>query len=377
MLNSTYTVISFGNYETKILVATLIDNKIFPIYKASFLTNSCFQDSNIVDDDLLIKTLKKEFTNVPIDLASTNLILNIPLKSLEILTNKVNKMPISKKSITKKEIYDLIKITENNVSSEKYELDKQVIYWKINGDEIKKIEDNMSIETISWKINSYYTKKNIVNKFIELMKNFDCEPCLITCDSLVMNHLFKNKERKYKVLINIGHLKSSFEIYENEVLIDQKSIDFGIRHLTSEIGKTASVDEKKSIEILKIYKDVVSINKNLALINHYKEKYLDYSQTKISDINKLIGVWIMQLTSLMNMYLKEKEIDILGVDEIYFYSPMNILDAWFPHIRNALDKRADIFSIEPDIFSIHEPKYCSLIATILYFLAKQQTKQEF
>ena len=84
----------------------------------------------------------------------------------------------------------------------------------------------------------------------------------------------------------------------------------------------------------------------------------------------------MQLSNLINVYLKEKENDVLGVDEIYFYSSMNILDTWFPYIKDALHKRVDIFSIMPKVFSINEAKYCSLIASILYFVDKQKMKND-
>lgn len=372
---NTYTVVSFGNYETKILICTFVNNKIFPIYKTSFLTNNCFQDSVIIDEDLLIKILQKEFIKMPIDLSSTNLILNIPLKNLDIITNKVSEMPIAKRDVEKEEIINLIKLTDSNIPEDRLELDKKVIYWKINGNEVSDLNNLDNVETISWKINTYYAPKQVVNKYLEVMKNFKKNIVCITCDSLVMNQLFKNPERKHKVLINIGHLKSSFDRYENGVLIDQKSIDFGIRHLTVEIGKKAMVDEIKSIEMLKIYKDLAVVNEDLALINHFKEKFLDYSQVKISDIDKLISVWMNQLTSIMNFYLKEKEMDILGVDEIYFHSSMNIMDRWFKYVRNLLDKRSDIFSIEPTVFSIHETKYSSLVASILYFHKQQKNNR--
>lgn len=369
---NTYTVISFGNYETKILTCIFVKEKLMPIYKTSFLTNNCFQDSQIIDDDLLIKILQREFTKIPIDLASTYLIVNIPLKNLEIVTNRSNEMPIAKKDITKEDIVNLTKMTEKNFSDDKYELDKKIIYWKINGNEVENLDNLNNIETISWKINTYYTPKVVINKYLDIMKNFKCNISCITCDSLIMNHLFENSERKHKVLINIGHLKSSFDRYENGVLIDQKSIDFGIRHLTVEIGRKAGVDEAKSIEMLKIYKNLESVDEDLALINHFKEKFLDYSQIKISDIDKLINVWMNQLTSLMNMYLSEKEMDILGVDEIYFFSSMNIMDRWLKHVRNLLDKRSDILSINPKVFSLHETKYCSLVASILYYYSNQK-----
>lgn len=368
MINA-YTVISFGNYETKILIASYVNGELYPIYKTSFLTSDCFQDSFIIDEDLLIKSLEKQFTKIPLDIFATNLILNIPIKDLEIATNKKNDFPISKSNLAYDELLGVVSMGEKQVSSDKVEIDKQIIYWKVNNEEVKDIKKHLSnINKLSWKINSYYVNKAFLNKFVDLISHFNGKPSIVTCDSLVMNNLFLNKERKNKVLINIGHLKSSFDRYENEVLVDQKSHDFGIRHLTSKISKLANVDEQKSIEMLKIYNDIISTGKNIALANKFKEKYMDYTQVTISDISKLIDDWIVQLTSLMTMYLNDKEIDVLGVDEIYFYSSMNVLDSKFNLIRTLLDNRAEIHTIKPNVFGIDEQKYCSLIASIIHFV---------
>lgn len=368
-MRENYTVISFGNYETKILIGTFIENQLFPIYKKSFLTKNCFQESEIMDEELLIETLKKEFQLMPIMLKNTNLILNIPLKSLDIINSSKDSVPVPN-NVTKKMLIELIEnFGHQNTPSDKIELDKKVINWKINGKSFSYLPNlPENISTFGWNINTYLTKKTVIEKYQSIfIECFGVTPKLITCDSLVMNQLFINKERKSKVLVNIGHLKSSFERYENEVLVNQTSYDFGIRHLTAEIGRMASIDEIKSIEILKIYKTIYSFNSNLALINHFKEKYLDYSQTTIEDIRKLIFVWMKNLISLLNYYLKKSKLDFLGVDEIYIYSSMNILESWFPFIRDNLEKRADIFSIEPNVFSIHESKFCSLIASILHY----------
>lgn len=373
-MRESYTVISFGNYETKILIGTFIEHQLFPIYKRSFLTKNCFQESEIMDEELLIETLKKEFKLMPINLKDTNLILNIPLKTLDIINSSKESVPVHN-NVNKKMLIELVEsFGQQNIPSDKIELDKKVINWKINGKPFSYLPNlPENISTFGWNINTYLTKKVVIEKYRSIfVECFGVTPKLITCDSLVMNQLFINKERKSKVLINIGHLKSSFERYENEVLVNQTSYDFGIRHLTSEIGKMASIDEIKSIEILKIYKTISTFNNNLALINHFKEKYLDYSQTTIDDIRKLIFAWMKNLVSLLNYYLKNSKLNFLGVDEIYIYSSMNILDSWFPFIRDNLEKRADIFSIESNVFSIHESKFCSLIASILHY-AKNRT----
>lgn len=369
-MKENFTVISFGNYETKILICTFIEENLFPIYKKSFLTKNCFQESEIIDEELLIETLDKEFKKIPISLKSTNLILNIPLKNLEIVNSCKEAVPVSS-NITKEGLIDLVEnFGQKNISSEKTELDKKIINWKMNNKSYSYFPNiNGNITSFGWNINTYLVKKSVVEKYKHIFEEyFNLEPKMITCDSLVMNQLFLNKERKSKILINIGHLKSSFERYENGVLVNQTSYDFGIRHLTSEIGKIGSIDEEKSIELLKIYKSISSFNKNLALINHFKEKYMSYSQTTIQDIKKQIFIWIKNLIYFLNYYTQKSKLDFLGVDEIYIFSSMNILDSWFPYIRENLEKRADIFSIKSNVFSIKESKYCSLIASIMHYI---------
>ena len=126
-MKENFTVISFGNYETKILICTFIENNLFPIYKKSFLTKNCFQESEIIDEELLIETLDKEFKKLPISLKSTNLILNIPLKNLEIVNSCKEAVPVNS-NITKEGLIDLVEnFGQKNIPSEKMELDKKII----------------------------------------------------------------------------------------------------------------------------------------------------------------------------------------------------------------------------------------------------------
>lgn len=363
-----YTVISFGNYETKILICTIIDNLLFPIYKKSFITKNSLQDSYILDEHLLSSTLNEEFKKIPLEIFKTNLILNIPLKNVEIWQEKgsINDFVENKKDV-KKQIFNKTLLKKNDLYYDVFELEKKFVYFS-KKNQNKNIKELNQLENIKWKINFYLTNKKNVSPFIEILKDFRLKPSLVTCDSLVMNNLFKNKERKNKVLINIGHLKSTIDRYENEVLINQKSIDFGIRHLTSEISKKAQVDGQEAIKILKVYKDIANIDEKIPLVNQYKEKYFHYTQITINDIDKLIKTWINDLISLVNSSLANIDNDNFGIDEIYFYSSMDILDTLNSNIKKLLDSRTEFFFIKPEIFGIQEPKYCSLIASIYHYL---------
>lgn len=84
MNKDTFTVISLGNYETKIFCCVTEDEKIFPFYNTSFLTNNFFQNSRVIDEELFREALKNAINSMPISINSTNIILNIPIKEVKI-----------------------------------------------------------------------------------------------------------------------------------------------------------------------------------------------------------------------------------------------------------------------------------------------------
>ena len=94
-MKNTYTVISFGNYETKILVCNYINNKLFPVYKTSFLTNNCIDNSVVTDTELLSEIINNYIKEMPIPIEETRVIFNIPVKSIVIKNHNTDEMLIN------------------------------------------------------------------------------------------------------------------------------------------------------------------------------------------------------------------------------------------------------------------------------------------
>ena len=80
------------------------------------------------------------------------------------------------------------------------------------------------------------------------------------------------------------------EFFRNSILFQQIKIPFGIKDLTSKICDSANIPEDVAINLLKIYRDVSKVDVNLPLINHFKQRFSDYTQTLICDINKFIKI---------------------------------------------------------------------------------------
>lgn len=363
----TYTVISFGNYETKILISNFIDGKIFPVYKKSFLTKNCFENSTILDRELLTKILTEQLKKIPIDIDKTTLIFNLPIKKLTIKNNE-SLETVFNSNLTPSKWNDFLKKTLANKSNDKLiELHSQCFEVRINSQKFWPIPFNKYVEKLSYVSRHYLVVKHYLEEYFKIAKTLKLNVKLYTCDSLVISNLFKNFERKRKLLLNIGHSETSFELYDNMILSFQTTSQFGIKNLTSTICEEANIDEATAIELLKIYKDLAPIDSDLPLVNHFKEKFLDYSQTKINNISSLICEWIVKLINYINKlisFFSSKNVDI---DEIYIYSSTNIFNTWIDSIKSKLIKYSDVICLESNFFGINESKYLSLIATMLYF----------
>lgn len=372
-MKNIYTVISLGNYESKILSCTFIDNKMFPIYVTSFLTKNCLDNSRIIDKEMLINILNDEIKKMPVNITDTKLIINIPIKNIKI------KHFLSSEYVISTEFNDafwkdfLNKFVFETKEHDYVEIDKKFLLWNIEGKEYLAPPYGEKINNFSFKMKSYLVEKEVMNEYIDLFKDIYLNVDSIVCDSLVMHELFKRKDRRYKVLLNIGHLVSSLETYDNMVLIGQKTINFGIRDLTLQISKIANVNEEKAIEILKIYKDLAPVNKELPLVNHFKEKYLEYSQTTIEDISQLIIKWLKDLINHINSYFKFLYSQSFDADEIYIYSSTNVLGTWINYIKPRLLKYLDLICLESEVFGINESKFLSLIASAIQY--RNQSKK--
>lgn len=366
-MRKTYTVISFGNYETKILISNFIDGEIYPIYKKSFLTKNCYDNSKLIDRDLLFKILEDNIRKIPINIRETKIIFNLPIKKLQIHDFISNEF-IIRDNLTKNKWLKIWNSTKkNNNKKSLMEIDAKCYSSFINSEERWPIPFNDYVEKFSFKSKHYLIETSTVNSYLDLAKKLSINVNSIVCDSLVMNKLFSNPNKRYKLLLNIGHAESSFELYDNYVLMNQETIGFGIKNLTSKICEFASIDEHTSIELLKIYRDLAPIDKDLPLVNHFKEKFMDYSQTKINDISAIIVKWLEKLISRINSHinlLNEKNIEI---DEIYIYSSTNIFKTWVDYIKKELYKFVNIICLESNFIGVEESKFISLVASMIYF----------
>ena len=371
-MNNTYTVISFGNYETKILVCNYINNKLFPVYKTSFLTNNCIDNSVVTDTELLSEIINNYIKEMPIPIEETRVIFNIPVKSIVIKNHNTDEMLIN--GNLNSALWD--KITKNIGPFVQYEnkkeFNRKFYRWQADGVEYFEPPIDKKIKRLIASMKSYFVDVNLLRSYYEVFYKLNLKNTFsVTCDSFVIHEMFLHESRKNKLLLNIGHIESSIEFFRNSILFQQIKIPFGIKDLTSKICDSANIPEDVAINLLKIYRDVSKVDVNLPLINHFKQRFSDYTQTLICDINKFIKIWLDDLVKHLN-----KSIDFLTsygfvADEMYIYSSTDIFDSWINKIKTKLTQYMDIIRLESKMIGVQEPKFISLIASILHVIDKK------
>ena len=58
-------------------------------------------------------------------------------------------------------------------------------------------------------------------------------------------------------------------------------------------------------------------------------------------------------------------------DEMYIYSSTDIFDSWINKIKTKLTQYMDIIRLESKMIGVQEPKFISLIASILHVIDKK------
>ncbi|MEG0124102.1 MAG: hypothetical protein RR803_00380 [Malacoplasma sp.] len=365
MNKNAFTVISLGNYETKIFCCVTRKDMILPFYNATFLTNSFFQNSRIIDDELFKETLNNAIRAIPISINSTNVILNIPIKEI-----KINNFSSDEYFLNENLSEESLKIILDNLK-EKLEvknnviLDHKIFLWILDGKEYLFPPFGKKVERFSFKSKSYYLSKSVIDNFVSIFNNINIRIDQIKIDSLVLHHLFKNQERRFKLLFNVGHVESTFEFFDNMVLSSQKKIKFGIKDLTKKICEATGLVEIEAINLLKKYKDLVLINKELPLLNNFKEQFLDYSQFRIKDVSVIIMGWLKELIQEINNQIAFLFSLNYDVDELYFFSSTDIFSTWINYIQPKLIKFLDLKILNANLIGLNETKYASLIASII------------
>lgn len=375
-----YLIIVCGNYETKMLVGSIIDNNLRVMYIDKFLSNEMIVDSQLHNPENFEKTISekiKKITNY-IGQPPNKIVLNLPTKNIDTISStspeyKINKfLTINKwKKISSNLTLSSLQLKEN------YLLGKKTYSWELDGNHYQDIPFDIEGTSLIFKTQYYITKKKYIEPFIIVFDKLKIKINEIVVDSMIVPEAFENNLRNKKAFINIGHDKSSFFYYKNMSLTKREVINFGLKNLTHEIESITNVNEQDAIKILKIYKNVfIYDKKSIPFKISISEKIGNYSSFKYGDINILIKDWLQNLTNEINIFYNDLAKKGEEIDEIYILSASNILEEWVHYIQAKLYQKTDVLYLNISnvkfsnknikIMVFQEPKYITLIYSLLY-----------
>ena len=304
-----YLIIVCGNYETKMLVGSIVDNNLRVMYIDKFLSNEMIVNSQLHNPENFEKTISekiKKITNY-IGQPPNKIVLNLPTKNIDTISStspeyKINKfLTINKwKKISSNLTLSSLQLKEN------YLLGKKTYSWELDGNHYQDIPFDIEGTSLIFKTQYYITKKKYIEPFIIVFDKLKIKINEIVVDSMIVPEAFENNLRNKKAFINIGHDKSSFFYYKNMSLTKREVINFGLKNLTHEIESITNVNEQDAIKILKIYKNVfIYDKKSIPFKISISEKIGNYSSFKYGDINILIKDWLQNLTNEINIFYND------------------------------------------------------------------------
>ena len=369
-----FLVISFGNFETKFLLTNVDDNEnVRVIYKSLFkskemINNSIITDKNRLKECLInnINKINEIFGTIP-----ENIIINLPIKDFIIEPLNSSEYPITKFLNKKqwKKIYSSISYTKD--TKDYYIIDQKVHTWFLDGIEYTKPPLNIEGKVFSFRTQFYLADEKYVLPYINLLKSLNIKPTKIIHDPLVMPITFNSNLRQNKLLVNIGHNNTEIILYKNNALINRRNISFAIRDLTSRISKKLGCSEDESINMLKKYANIISINdKNIPFLIIMDDIFGKYKSLNMETINGMFSNWLIELISNINSFYEEITLKRMEIDELYISSSINFFDEWINFIKAKLLVKVDIFNINDNIIGIDEPKFLPLYYSVKYMLGE-------
>ncbi len=374
-----YLVISFGNYETKLMLGSVDDNDCIRIlYTDTINTKDCISSSMITNKEKLIESIKDKLNkiNQMFNVQTNKVILNLPLKEFFIFSEDSEEFHL-KKTLNKKQWFKILeKTTYQHENKNQYFIDKKINSWNLDGFEYSKPPFNIDGEKLKFKIQFYYANEDQVRPYINLVQECGIENYQILHDPLALQLAFDENLRQNKMLLNIGHNIFEIILYKNKALIHRKKIEFGIKNLTEEISNKLNVTEEQAINILKDYNDcLVAGDSEIPFAIILGEKYKSFASFHSKTLNMIISKWLMTLVTYVNDEIEKKHFEL---DEIYIQSSLDFFEKWINYIKaklsvkNIVPTNMNIFIIKNNSIGISENKFNSLYYSIMYAIEKEK-----
>lgn len=373
-MNDQILVISFGNYETKVLVGVKLKDKTISLYSNSFWSSGSIVNSVIKDKDFLMRKLFEIFKDIKNKLNHfpKTIIYNIPLEDLSIREKKSNTYIINQP--LDKELWQKIfsEITINDISNVKYYcIGKKITKWNINETKFHTIPYGRTGE-LTFNIQLFLLSKEDISSYLQLFQELKFPNYEIVTDEIVMSNALEKNNFIEQAIINIGDKKTTISLYYNHSLAKSLGYDFGIKKLTSNISEMIDVDEEQAITMLKNYNDYILIRESIKEFNlkidvndlpfaiSFKNSITNFNMFNLKLMNETIKEWINELANIINDFYLQIQNNSLDIEELYIMTVANIFDYWSPYLKKNIELSANCRVIDSGVDALFENKYLSL-----------------
>jgi cell division protein FtsA len=225
-------VVSFSQYKVKVLVAQFFNTK-FNVLKVEHVTCDGFDGEHIINEQLIVSSLKKAFEHIATNLGATitNVIMIVPSIGMDRYHEKVTVFPQFSSTITNKDIMLALKKAMNSQVRQ----DKEIIFVNVNtfianDTKYKKMPSNLEANSIILDMDQFVADKQLTYSLAACIEKAGVGILDIVLDSWALGKETAAIDASMKssvIIVDIDRYKTLLSLYYHGRLISSSWIDQG------------------------------------------------------------------------------------------------------------------------------------------------------
>lgn len=369
-MDSYYTSIELGTDSIKILVCNKVHNNYYVIGKVSFSSEG-IKRGVIVDTKKAVNSIKKTVKkiNEMLGFRVSKVILAIPTIhcNMTILTGSCE--VLDKSSVVGEDVTNVLKSALSGKIAETEEV-VTAIPISFNIDERENIKDPKGFpsETLEVKVLVTTSPKDYIYQLLDILKQSGLEVVDLCYSATGDYYEAKNSktEKQIGAMINIGEESTSISVFNKGIMIKNKIVNVGSKHIDNDITyiyKTPlDVSRNLKENFVVASSRYADMNESIK-VETSEKKELELSQVEVSKVVEARCAEILKIAKNELNNLTNREIRYIiitgGVSEL----------AGFQYVvEDVLGIKAKICNITT--MGVRHNKYSSVLGVVKYFDSK-------
>ena len=368
-----YTSLDIGTDSIKVVVCELYQNKLNLLASSSHKSSGIKKGliTNVEDVTKSIKGAIDEVEEV-LGIKINKVIANVPSYNVNFSVVK-GEIEIEGQEVRHDDINKLL----DGILTQKREDDAEVITiipvdFRVDNQTGVKDPIKMAGNVLGIRAILVTTEKKYIYSVVGLIENMGIEVSDISITGIGDINALRNKKMDKSVgaIINIGHDITNISLYNRGVIVKNKIINMGRKHISNDISYMYKTDSDTANELKLHFALAHKRNASTSDTKKIKTAYDDELKINQFEISEVVS---SRLEEILN--LSKKEINILTSKQIDYIiitgGTSNMADIDYI-ISDVLGRDANVGSIK--LVGIRDNKYSTCVGNIIHYINKQKLR---